>query len=102
MSHPRGLPLREIDGFPEVERDKLTRLSVDTAEAFVSLTATQVGRERLLSHLGIDAAELDRLITLAKAAIPEEVRREMETPVDTSGYGLGALEPKDREKDKPA
>lgn len=98
MAHKAGLPLSKVKNFPGEYLDKLAALYVTTAEEFVSITNAQDRRDRMSSYLGIDKAKLDQLINMAKNLLPESVRKEMEMPVDTSKYGLGALEPETKKE----
>ena len=60
---------------------------------FLALAAVPNTRARLLDYLEVDEAGLRELERIAGAALPDEVRRRMSAPADTSGFGLGALPP---------
>jgi hypothetical protein len=88
-----GVPLRSIEGFTNQQAEKLGRYNISTADEFVAVTNTEPNRTRIGTLLGADAEELQRLVALALAEVPEHLRDEMQRPAETSTYGLGALGP---------
>jgi hypothetical protein len=92
----KGTLLTEIPGFSSQHVGKLGGYSINTAEEFVALTNTDERRRLVGDLLGLDEKNLADLIALVKSHLPEAVRREMETPVDTSLFGTGAREPEPR------
>lgn len=94
-----GVPLISIEGFPREQIEKLHAHSITTAEEFVAVNNTEQNRKSVGALLGVDAEELQRLVALALAEVPEHLRSEMQHPADTTGYGLGAAKP-DPAKDK--
>lgn len=87
-------PLSSLKGFPKRHLNKLAELNITTAEQFVSLANTGDKREKIARFLGLELDELTSLIELAKGSLTEDVIKEMEAPIDTTQYGLGALKPK--------
>jgi hypothetical protein len=93
MSHSEGVPLAALPGFSPACAARLAELNVLTAEGFLAMAAGPSARPRLRDYLKVDEAGLKELEGIAGAALPDEVRRRMSAPADTSGFGLGALEP---------
>lgn len=93
-----GFPLQRIGNFSKRQINILATFSITTAEEFISITNTREKQQRIASLLGIDQRGLQHKITLAKKCLPDDLRKEMEKPVDTSLFGLGALEPKPKNK----
>jgi len=59
----------------------------------VSAAATPGGVETLAQGLDASVEEVRDLVAAARDALPPEKARELETPVDSTEYGLGALRP---------
>lgn len=97
-----GVSLQRVAGFPSQHLDRLAKYNITTAEEFVALTNTAEQANRVADLLGVSLDELKQLIALAKSSLPEAVRKEMEAPIDTSQYGLGALDPRFRGRGKPS
>ena len=93
MTDTQGVPLAALPGFSRAGAIRLADLNVHTAEGFLALAAGRDTRARLLGYLDVDEAGLQELERIAGAALPDEVRRRMSAPADTSGFGLGALPP---------
>jgi hypothetical protein len=93
MTDTQGVPLATLADFSRAGAIRLADLNVHTAEGFLALAAAPNTRARLLDYLDVDEAGLRELEGIAGAALPDEVRRRMSAPADTSGFGLGALPP---------
>ena len=92
-----------LDGVPGWSADQVARLReswITTAEQVVALSATERGVRSLAEQLGVREDEARRLVESARAQLAPGVRAEMEQPVDTSEYGLGALRPPEGGEDR--
>src|SRR3954451_17182339 len=94
MSHET--PLDAVAGLTEAEVRTLMSFNLVTAEAVVAAASTPDGLSSLAEALEQTVSEAGRVVAVARAALPEDVAAEMEIPVDTSEFGLGALPPLDR------
>ena len=93
-------PLDAVPGWSTKHIDRLKPSWITTAEQVVALAATENGMQSLSEQLQVSPDEASRLVDLAAQALSADVRAEMETPVDTSNYGLGARRP-GKENRKP-
>jgi hypothetical protein len=93
-------PLAAVPGWSSKHIDRLQAAWITTAEQVVALGATADGIQSLSEQLQVSPDETRRLVELAARALSEDVRAEMEAPVDTSNYGLGARRP-GKENHKP-
>ena len=82
-------PLHEVPGWSQEHVRRLAQAWITTAEQVVALSATPGGLQSLAEQLGVSEDEARRLVDTARTALEPGVRAEMETPVDTSEYGLG-------------
>jgi hypothetical protein len=99
MSNLRDIPLAEIEDLPKGVVDKLGQLWLTTAEQLVSTAATPGGLTSLAQHLEVSTEEAGRFIQIARSRLSPEVAARVESPVDTSEYGLGVIgPPKDDEQ----
>lgn len=85
----RGTPLRSIPGFPAERARQLAALWVTTAEEFLSMAATPRGQAGLSDFLEISLEELEALVKIACASLPEEVAKAFSQPSSTQ-FSLGA------------
>jgi len=96
----KDVPLEMIEGIPDELADKLKQLWITSAEQVVATGSTPGGTTALADHLGISEEEVADLIARARKQLSPEIAAEMETPVDTSEFGLGAIKPQKR-RDEP-
>lgn len=89
----KEVPLESIDEWPPELIDKLKQLWITSAAQVVAAGATPSGISALAEHLNISEDRLSSLIAAARSRLSPDVAAEMETPVDTSEYGTGALNP---------
>src|SRR5262245_12222609 len=93
MTGFEGTPLPGIDGWTPAYVDALAQLWITTAEQVVGLAATPQGISSLAKQLGVSDTEAQRLVGLARAALPAAAAAQLSEEVDTSQHGLGALPP---------
>jgi hypothetical protein len=93
MAASDGTPLHSVSGWPSSLVQKLAHDWITTAEQVVATSANATGIQTMATHLGITEEEMRRLVAAARAALPPQVVKELETPVDTRQFGLGALKP---------
>jgi hypothetical protein len=72
---------------------RLRDVWITTAEQVVALAATAGGVTSLADHLHTTEDRARELVDRARAALDPQRLRELDTPVDTSEYGLGVLPP---------
>ena len=89
-----GFPLVTLPGFSGEASRKLADFNITTIEEFVSLTNSEEMRRRVSTLLALDDATVEEMRRVALSSLPEDLRKEMENPADTSMFGLGALDPK--------
>ena len=92
----KDVPLEKIAGIPVELADKLKQLWITSAEQVVATGSTPGGAAALADHLGVSETEVADLIARAREQLSPEIAAEMETPVDTSEFGLGAIRPQQR------
>ena len=92
-------PLESVEGWPKEHVRKLGDSWINTAEQVVALGATPRGIKSLAESLGVEETEAARLVGIARAHLRPETAAEMEYPVDTAEYGLGALDPGGADED---
>ena len=86
-------PLEAVTGWSPEHISRMKGAWITTAEQVVALGATSNGVQSLSEQLNVSRSEASRLLELARSALSTEARAEMETPVDTSNYGLGVTRP---------
>lgn len=86
----RGTPLRSIPDFPAERARQLAALWVTTAEEFLSVAATPRGQAGLSDLLEVSPEELETLMRIAYASLPEEVARAFSRPSERR-FPLGAI-----------
>ncbi len=72
---------------------RLREVWITSAEQLVALAATTGGITSIAEQLRINEDRARQLVESARSALAPQVLREMDRPVDTSEYGLGALRP---------
>lgn len=90
-------PLGTVPGWTPAYVNRMKAVWITTAEQIAALAATPRGVTSLAEQLGVADAEASRLAEAARAALPPERRAELDVPVDTSDYGLGARRPRNDE-----
>jgi hypothetical protein len=95
MSVSSDVPLVEIDEWPKDLVEKLNKIWLTTAEQVVATSATPDGLQALANHLGLPVKDTIPLIEAARSRLSPDLVKELESPVDTSEYGLGAIRPPD-------
>jgi hypothetical protein len=91
-------PLENVPGWTEIFAARMKEAWVTTAEQVVALGATSDGLRSLAEQLQVSEVKARQLIEAARAELSPEVRMEMESPVDTSGRGLGVLPPRSQDE----
>lgn len=86
-------PLESVPGWSEDHISRLKNAWITTAEQVVALGATPRGIRSLSEQLGVSEREAFHLVGSARMQLPPEVLAEMESVVDPSEHGLGALDP---------
>lgn len=99
-----GLPLQAIPHFPRERARQLASFWVNTAEEFISMASTPRGRAGLADLLEVSQEELDALLQMVAAHLPEEVAEELAQPTKKQ-HPLGAIlydeEPSEEAEDCP-
>lgn len=90
-------PLAGVTGWSSEQVQRLAEVWITTAEQVVALAATPGGVTSLAQQLGTAEHTVDDLLERARAAVPPERRAELDTPVDPSEFGTGALPPRPEE-----
>ncbi|MGC8839287.1 MAG: hypothetical protein ACP5UM_12825 [Anaerolineae bacterium] len=88
----RGTPLRSIPDFPAERARQLAALWVTTAEEFLAMASTPRGQAGLSDLLEVSPEELEALVRIAYASLPEEVARTFSRP-SSREFPLGAILP---------
>jgi hypothetical protein len=83
MSDPNGIPLHQVPGWTEDLVKRLAENWITTAEQVLAACATPEGFRAMAAHLEVSE---DAMLA------PHSVHR-LETPVDTSNFGLGVRKP---------
>jgi hypothetical protein len=91
-------PLKAVKGWTADQIARLNASWITTAEQVVALAATNDGLKSLSEQLHVSKAEAARLVDLARSSLSADVRAEMEQKVDTSNYGLGVIQPRNKEE----
>jgi adenylosuccinate lyase len=86
--------LERVPGWSEEDVARLKSSWITTAEQVVALSATERGILSLAEQLEVSEEEANRLVECARAVLAPDTRAEMEEAVDTSEYGMGALQPR--------
>ena len=88
-------PLTDVPGWTGKYVERAASAWITTADQVVGLSATPGGIRSLAEQLEVSEDEARRLVEAARATLSPAMRAELETPVDTSEYGLGALRPRE-------
>ncbi len=86
----RGTPLRSIPDFPPERARQLAALWITTAEEFLSMASTPRGQAGLSDLLEISPEELEALVRIARASLPEDVAKAFSQP-SSRRFPLGAI-----------
>ena len=86
-------PLEGIPGWTDKHIQQLNAAWITTAEQVVALASTDRGIESLAEQLGASLSTVSQLVDSARQALRAEDRAELESPADTSQFGLGARRP---------
>jgi hypothetical protein len=86
-------PLDTVTGWSDNHVALLREVGITTAEQVVALSATANGVRSLSEQLQVSTEEAQRLVELARKKLPPATRAELEQPVNTSDFGLGAVRP---------
>jgi hypothetical protein len=93
-------PLESVPGWSEDQIARMKQAWITTAEQVVALSVTPNGVRSLAQQLNVPEDEARRLVEAARAKLTPATRAEMEKVIDTSEYGLGALPPEEKNKDR--
>ena len=88
------LELGNVPGWSAHHVAKLAQSWIGSAEQVVAISATNGGLQSLAEQLQVGEEEVRRLVSLARAALTPETRRQMEQPFDSDERGMGALQPR--------
>ena len=89
-------PETELAGlkiWPAEAVDAFAKHWLTSAQQVVALAATPNGKKSIESLTGLSRAAVDRHLTMTRFHLSEDELRDLDTPVDTRDYGLGAAEP---------
>ncbi|MFL5734232.1 MAG: hypothetical protein ACJ78Q_13675 [Chloroflexia bacterium] len=92
-------PLESLPGWSKDQIESMKKAWITSAEQVVAIGATSRGIKSLAEQLGVSEREAESLVEQARAALTPAVRAEMEEPVDTSEFGLGARRPPAEDQD---
>jgi hypothetical protein len=92
--------LDSIDGWTDEYTSRLHEVWIVSAEQFVALAATTGGVTSIAQQLRVSEDRARELVQNARAALAPQVLDELDRPVDTSDYGLGALRPRTEDDDR--
>ena len=88
-----GTPLQQVPGISQDQVRRLASAWITTAEQVLAVGSTQSGIESLAEQANATRGEIVALLVAIRSMLPAEEREELETPPDTSDWGLGAREP---------
>ena len=86
-------PLDTVEGWSDEHVTRLREVWITSAEQVAALAATAGGVTSLAQQLATTEERARDLVEKARAAVPRQTLTELDTPVDTSDYGLGVLRP---------
>ena len=86
-------PLERVPGWSSDQVARMKHSWITTAEQLLALGATPDGLRSIAQQLNVSEREAKRLLDSARGQLSPDVLAEMETAVDTSEYGLGAIPP---------
>jgi methylphosphotriester-DNA--protein-cysteine methyltransferase len=87
--------LDSLEFWPPEARRKLAQAWIAKAEQVIAIASAPEGLEGLARQAGLETEEMRRLVDLTKARLPRAVVERLETRIDTSQRGLGAIKPPD-------
>jgi hypothetical protein len=93
-------PLDRVPGWSPEHVARMRDAWIMTAEQVIALGSTDGGLRSMSEQLRVPVSEVERLVAGARAELSHETRAELETPVDTSQYGLGAARPARQPRDR--
>ena len=93
-------PLESVPGWSPDQVARLKQSWITSVEQVVALSTTVRGIRSLAEQLNVPEGEAGRLVELARQRLAPGIRAEMEEVVDTSEYGLGALNPRDMPEER--
>ena len=85
--------LREVNEWPRELVARFEAAWIDTVQRIVAISATEGGLCSLAQQAGVSLDEMRDLVAIARSYLAPEQLEELETPVDTRDFSLGALEP---------
>ena len=86
-------PLDTVPGWSTDHVARAKDAGITTAEQVVALSVTTNGVRSLSEQLHVSIEEAQRLVEAARTQLPSATLAELERPVNTSEYGLGAIRP---------
>jgi len=92
-----------LDGLPEWSEDIVANLrgvGITTAQQVVAIAATSDGIHSLTEQLDLSENDVRQLVESARASLTSEELSELEAPVDTGEFGLGAQPPPEDPEDR--
>lgn len=90
------LMLEAIDVWPPRVVEKLRQSWIITADQVIALAATDDGVATIARTGGLEVAQVRTMLDQTRALLTLGRLGELETPIDTSTYGLGAQAPERR------
>lgn len=103
-AQPNELALETIGVWPARAVENLRQSWITTADQLIALAATEEGVATIARASGLDPSQVRALLNQTRGLLTPERLGELETPVDTSDYGLGAEapeRPRGKQKDPP-
>lgn len=92
-SAPAEVELGSIGVWPADALARLRDAWITTADQLIGLAATDGGVAALEQATGLDRQRIRQLVSETRRALPPDRASQLERPVDTSSFGLGAEEP---------
>jgi hypothetical protein len=94
MTWSQGVPLEDVEEWPEEYVRKLKENWISTVEQVVAVSATPGGLRTLTRSLDVSEEEMRGLLAVARAHLSPEVAAQLEQPADVEQYGRGARRPR--------
>ena len=90
------IALEQVGIWPESAVAKLQEAWITSADQLIALAATDGGVEAIARATELEPARVAELLEKTRAVFSPSRRADLETPSDTSQFGLGAEDPAKR------
>ncbi|HVQ08894.1 MAG TPA: hypothetical protein VMS43_10725 [Allosphingosinicella sp.] len=96
IGDPPEVALEQLGFWPEAALAKLRAAWITSTDQLIGLAATEGGVAAIARTTGLEPERVEALLARTRASLPASRLTMLETPVDTSQYGLGAEDPAKR------